>query len=218
MASNTPSKLALGQIIIAALVAVSSKLIKVPRDAFTKAFRALADAEAAVTEAEARVDVETARCQAADEEQDRATIELATKMSGDGFGRLNPFKSFGIANPSKLCNMGDAEEAEIVIGLSARVMVHPKTSPATQKAAARVDHAAKNMREADAARRKALDARAAAIDHRNGDLQKTYAVALTNLRSAVKYADYAENTAHYVNVFPRVRRAKKKKKLVEPVS
>ncbi len=217
MATNTPTKLAIGQIIITALVAVTSKIIKVPRDAFIRAFRALADAEAAVTKADALVEKETALCVAADEEQDRAAIDLATKMSGDGYGRLNPFKSFGVDNPSKLCGMGDVTEAEIAIGLCARVIVHPKSSPATKKAAATLDRAAKKVKEAAPPRRKALEARAAAVDHRDGELQREYAVALANLRAAVKYADYVENTAHYLNVFPRVPKTKKKQ-VAEPVS
>ena len=166
---------------------------------------------------DALVEKETALCVAADEEQDRAAIDLATKMSGDGFGRLNPFKSFGVDNPSKLCGMGDVTEAEIAIGLCARVIVHPKSSPATKKAAATLDRAAKKVKEAAPPRRKALEARAAAVDHRDGELQREYAVALANLRAAVKYADYVENTAHYLNVFPRVPKTKKKQ-VAEPVS
>jgi len=198
-------------------VAVTSKLTKAARDAFTKAFRELADAEAAVTETDVQVELESARCQAADEEQDRATLELATKMSGDGFGRLNPFKPFGVANPSRLCKLSDSEEADALIALSARVVIHPKSSPATKMAAAVVARAAKAMKEADAARRRALEKRSVAIHHRDSGLQQAYSVALTNLRSSIKYADYVEKTAHYLNVFPRPPK-KVKKPTPAPVS
>ncbi len=211
MATNTTSKLALGQLIVAALVAVTSKLTKPARDAFMRAFNALADAEAAVTATEAQVAVVTALCQTVDDEQDRATRELAARMSGDGFGRINPFKLFDVASPSTVCSLGDSAEADIVLDLSARVMVHPKSGLSTKKAAASLARAATAMKKADADRTKALVARAAAIERRDSsDLPRALSVAITNLRSSIKYADYVEKTAHYRNVFPRAARATKK--------
>ncbi len=216
METNTTPKLAVGQLIIAALIAVTSKLTKAARDTFTKVFTALTQAEEAVKTADALVEDVTQRCQAADDAQGRATLELATKMSGDGFGRLNPFKAFSVVNPSKVRSLGHSNEADVLIGLAARVRVHHQSSTATKKAAVDVERTAKAMKAVDAERLKALDKRAAAVKHRDG-LHSSYAAALTNLRSSIKYADYAEQTSHYLNVFPRVVRPKKKQSTPAPV-
>ncbi len=214
MPTNTTRKLAMGHDISTGVTAVTSKLATRAREAFMQAYTALAQAEAAVKAAATVVELATQRCQRADEEQGRAALELATKMSGDGFGRHNPFKSFNITNPSKTCNLAQADEAVVLIALAARVIVHHKSSPATKQAAAAVERAARAMHLAEAARSEALNRRAAAIAHREGEVHTAYTVALSNLRAAIKYVDSVEQTAHYRNVFPRVAGPKNKAKPV----
>ena len=217
MATNTPSKLALGQLILAALLTVTSKLTKAARDVFTSAYRALVDAEQAVKVAERGVTAAVASVQAADEAQDRATMGLAAKLIGDGFSKGNPFETFGGVNPSKLVKLGHLEEANALMLIAARVIAHAEISPATKKAAAAVDRAATLMKAADSERRQAFEARAAAIGFRDRGLPEAYALALANLRASIKYADIADNTTRYRDVFGALPKAKRKKKTPTPV-
>jgi hypothetical protein len=209
MKTNTLSKLALGRLILAALVAVTSKLTKPARDAFAKAFRALFEADSAVQTADRHVVEATQRCDAADEGLKGAVLDLATKMAGDGFGRFNPFKAFDVANPSTVVRFGHANEANTLLAMAARVMVHPNSGPATQKAAATVERAANALLAAERDRVTALKQRADAVDFRDHDLPEAYALALKNLRSAIAFADYTEGTANYRNVFQTPKRTKK---------
>ena len=176
------------------------------------------DADEAVKAAERVVSAAVDAVQAADEEQDRATLELAAKLIGDGFSRRSPFEAFGGLNPSKVVKLAHGEEANALILLASRVIAHPDISPTTKKAAQAVDRAATAMRAAESARHKAVEARAKAIELRDRGLPEAYAVALTNLRATIRYSDIVEKTSHYRDVFGALTKpANKKKKTPAPV-
>ena len=211
MATNTLSMLALGRLIIAALSAVTSKCTLAARDAFTKAYLALVEAEATVKSAERSVALAAQAVRAADEAQDRATLDLATKMSGDGFGRLNPFKAFGVVNPSRLVIQGHVAQANVLIALAEHVSAHPDASPQTKKAVAVVDRAARAVKKTENTRQAAVKRRADAIHARDASLPNAFSTALADLRAAIRYSDYLEKTAHYPEVFGGLRKVRAKK-------
>lgn len=207
--------LSFGRLMLAAVQALTSKFVKGAKVAFLKTHSELEEAERAVVETDAVVQKAVIGAEAADEAQDRATLDLATKLSGDGFGRSNPFKAFGSRSPSELCAKGQVPQASLLVALAAKVAQHPDASPDSKKAAAQVASKAKAMGLAATARTKALKARAAAVDARDALVPASQA-ALAALREALRYADRVEGTSTYDDVFGATPKTKAKKKKSDP--
>lgn len=211
MSHSIGQLLSFGRLMLAAVQALTSKFVKGAKATFLKTQGELEEAERQVVKTDAVVEKAFIEAEAADEAQDRATLELATKLSGDGFGRTNPFKAFDAPSPSELCAKGQVPQANLLLALAPKVAQHPDASAASKKAAAHVAATAKTMRTAAIARTKALKARAAAVDARDALMPATQQ-ALTALREALRYADRSEGTSTYDDVFGAMPKPKVKKK------
>lgn len=217
--------LMMGRMILAPLQALTSKLIKVALPPFLKAHQALEAADRLVDDAELAVHAASQAVAAADAEQDRATLELASALAGEGFSRVNPFKVFGAMAPSKLVNQGVLVESRTLTALGAAVIAHPSTGPESKRLAAKVERAADQMSKASTAHERCVQERSEAVKARNLTLPAQWRRAFANVKAAVRYADLVEGSEHYRTIFSDVNKAmqaaKKKKKAAptsEPVS
>ncbi len=210
--------LLVGRMILGPLQGLTSKLVKKARAGFLRVHQALEVAETVVDEAESAAHASGLAVAAADAAQDAAVGALATALSGDGFGRLNPFKVFGVIAPSRLCAMGTLDEANTLMALAQAVAAHPEARADSRRAAIEANRAAQAAKTAVQRHQKNLEARSKAITRRDQTLPMEWKVAFTNLKAAVRYADITEGTSHYDMVFALAnKRLARKKDASAPV-
>lgn len=70
-----------------------------------------------------------------DAKQDAAIDTLASRLAGDGFPRVNPFKAFAAKAPNILKALGDDAEAAAALKLARAVQKHRQASAGAKKAA-----------------------------------------------------------------------------------
>ena len=129
-----------------------------------------------------------------DEVQDARTLTLADLLSADGFGRGQPFQPFGADSPGDLMTRRPTDEARALISLANKVLVHPKVSATSKKAATAMREAALALQRADGELTLALDARIKAVTIRNQTLPQ-WQKALSRLRAAIRFGDFEEGRA-----------------------
>ncbi len=193
--------LLVGRMILGPLQGLTSKLVKKARAGFLKVHQALEVAETAVDDAESAAHASGLAVAEADAAQDASVGVLATALSGDGFGRLNPFKGFGVSSPSKLCAMGTLDEANTLMALAQAVAAHPEARADSRRAAIAANRAAQAAKTAVQRHQKNVEARSKAITLRDQTLPMEWKEAFNNLKAAVRYADITEGTSHYDMVF-----------------
>jgi hypothetical protein len=207
--TNPGSLETIGNALLEAAKTVDTKPVKTQLTAFQARHKAWLAAHAKTMTAKAREQELRLNRSELDAKQDLAVDALAAALAGDGFDRLNPFKSFGGPSPSRLKEMGDEQEAVRAIALAAAVQKDKKASAATRKAAQVLAAAAKPVIDASKA---VVPAAATATAQRNQReaLVSGWGKAYALLRMAAKLEEDSGGAPLYSTLFPTVSRPKRK--------
>ena len=138
-------RLEAGAAILAAADVADVRLVQRRLGAFAQAHRAYEQAHAVVATAETQMQARHLTVAEREAQQDAAVEELASALAGDRHSRRNPFAAFGGAAPSIVKDLHYGEKAKAIHRLASAVQESPKLSPATRRAAAAAEAAARLM-------------------------------------------------------------------------
>ncbi len=206
--------LVVGQLIVRALRAITSKFSKDERLRFVAVQAAFESIAERVKVAEQALREASARAALADEAQDNATRTLAEALAAEGFDRFNPFKVFGLPSPTAISRQDELGQATTLKLLAKKVLEHPDAKVRSRKAAVAAQKTADAMVEAVAAHAAASSEHAALMAERNHSLPEEWRSALAELKAAIRYGDMKEKTKNYDAVFGGLPKARKGKKPV----
>jgi hypothetical protein len=158
----------IGNAVLEAARGLDTQVIKARLAAFEKAHKAYAAAHAQGERAQEALRARQSEVGERDVDQDEAVMNLANALVGEGLPRKNPFKPLGFVAPSRLVDLGYAEEAKKVRRLVAAVLKRKGLSKAGAQAARAAEKAALAVDKALAALGPFEQAHKAALARRDG--------------------------------------------------
>jgi hypothetical protein len=133
---------------LAAAKSVNTRPVQARLEAFARAQRGYAAAQAKVDGAEAALHAAQAKVAQRDREQDEAVDALARALITDGQSRSKPFAGCGGPTPAALMHLSAAEEARQIHVLVTALQRNAGLSKATQQACDAADKAARAAEKA----------------------------------------------------------------------
>jgi hypothetical protein len=200
MQKEAKRALGIGQSLGPMLMTVVSKTSARERAGFVKAQATLEAAEAAVRAASNRLTDAQQRKAMTQRAQSDALGAMLGLLAGDGFSRFNPLETFTDVTASGLMRTRAMARAAKVNDLVLLIEQSANTTPATRRAAGALLAATQAVVTAQTEiiglrvdRHHAVEAREA--------LLAPWRLALSSLRTALRYGDLQEGTAMYERVF-----------------
>lgn len=137
-----------GDAILEAAKSVDLRGVAARFKAFDQSHKSFSKLEAAVRKAEQKLREQQQRSGEADAAQDADVDAIASALVGDGYSRTSPFKVLGFPSPSKVQDLGHAEEAKVILRLAAAVRRRKDVSKDTLAVVARAEKSAKAVQAA----------------------------------------------------------------------
>ncbi len=210
-AASHTGRAEVGDAVLAAAETTDTKTIAKKLNEFRKAHTTLGTATGALTATEEKVTAAEQAVAEADNEQDDSIDPLADALVGIGQARTQPFKGLSSVSPSKLKEMGYADEAKELLSITAKVRKRKGLTKAVTDACKRCERAAKDVIDALKPIAKLKAAETAARTRRDA-LTQPWETAFSALKRAAKSAEDDGAKGVFDTLFrdPSAKPAKKK--------
>jgi hypothetical protein len=209
--SGGEARRAVGDALLDATANIDTSSIKSRLDAFKKVHEKYRAAQKKVQVAEAPLDARRALNGELDAAQDDAVEALVDALVKDGFPRFNPLKGFSTYAPSKLAELGYADEAEEIHKVVKKVLAKKGVSKGTVTAAKAADAAATAL-EAGLQKVAPLQRAYASVLTQRDALVPAWEAAFAKLKRGARFADEEGASGLFVALFGTTAKPKKKAK------